>query len=158
VCAALRAVPLQFQRRAFSIRFARLSMSLDMGSDVERASLKGMAWGWCESADSPTPPKRPESPCLWFDIMIDLQAASVGVTSIGIVPSLFEGGDPVRAETVERMVGARQGTAWVLCPYRAKRVARLAGAASLVRSHSHTITALGPNRFLLEQVESRPRS
>src|SRR5712691_9786835 len=75
-----------------------------------------------------------------------------------IAPSLFERGDPIRAETVERMVGARQGTARVLCPYRAKRVARLAGAASLVRSHSHTITALGRDRFLVEHVGSRPRS
>jgi len=82
-----------------------------------------------------------------------------GLSFLGrIAPSLFERGDLVRAETVERVVRARLGTARVLCPYRAKQVSRLAGAASLVRSHSHTITALGRDRFLVEHVRSRPRS
>jgi len=96
-----------------------------------------------------------------FDQLTDRVRAhrKSGLSFIGrIAPSLFEQGDPVRAETVERNVGARQGTARVLCPYRENRVARLAGASSLVRSHSHTITALGLNRFLVEHVESRPHS
>src|SRR5438034_5096249 len=37
-------------------------------------------------------------------------------------------------------------------PYRAKRVGRLAGAATLVRSHSHTITALGRNQSWSKHV------
>ena len=82
-----------------------------------------------------------------------------GLSFMGrIAPSLFERGDLIRAETVERVVRARLGTARVLCPYRAKQVSRLAGAASLVRSHSHTITALGRDRFLVEHIGSRPRS
>jgi len=80
-----------------------------------------------------------------FDQLTDRVRArrKSGLSFMGrIAPSLFERGDLVRAETVERMVRARQGTARVLCPYRAKglALARLAGAASLVRSHSHTIT------------------
>src|SRR5712691_5099820 len=96
-----------------------------------------------------------------FDQLTDRVRAGrkSGLSFMGrIAPSLFERGDMVRAETVERMVGARLGTARVLCPYRAKRVGRLAGAPSLVRSHSHTVTALGRDQFLVEHVASRHRS
>jgi hypothetical protein len=82
-----------------------------------------------------------------------------GLSFIGrLAALLFEQGDAVRAETLERMVEARRGTARVLCPYRSKQVDRLAGASALVRSHSHTITAIGRGRFLLESVGSRSRS
>ena len=64
----------------------------------------------------------------------------------------MEWGDLVQAETVDWMVGARLGTARVSCPYRAKRVGRLAGAATLVRSHSHTITALGRDQSWSKHV------
>ncbi len=96
-----------------------------------------------------------------FDELSDLvrHRRKSGLSFIGrIAPFLFERGDVPRAEMVEEAVRARQGTGRVLCPYRprALALAQMTGAGSLVRSHSHTITALGQGRFLMEKVGRGP--
>lgn len=71
-----------------------------------------------------------------------------------IAPPFFERGSQHAAEAIERELREHVRDARMLCAYMAGAVTpdRLPEAMSLVRYHTHAITAVGEARFLVEPV------
>ena len=79
----------------------------------------------------------------------------VGLTYLGrIAPWFFEIGDLPISIMVERVLHVRRGSARILCPYdlRSLTLQHLGEASSLLSSHTHTMTARGQDRFLVEET------
>ncbi len=78
-----------------------------------------------------------------------------GVSFIGrIAPSLFEHGNAPMAEMVERTIHSKRGSGRWLCPYRVQPLTlqQIPEAHGLLKAHTHSITALAEDRFLLESI------